>query len=220
MHERQAQMTQANTDPRLARRSGALYLVIILCGLTAELVLRGPLLQGTPDEVAEALAGNIGLLRLSLLADTVMMVADVALALVFFVLLRRVSESLALAAMVFRLAQAVLIGASLAALASAPALITDAPRMAVHMTTLHGIGYDVGLILFAVSSGIMAVLLWRTAVPKAIAAGIGASALVYATGSMTRLLAPEWIGVIEPAYVIPMISESALCLWLLIRARI
>ena len=213
-------MTPTHKDPRLVRTAGALYLIIILCGLTAELLLRGPLLQGSPDQIARALSANVVQLRLSLIADTVMLLADVALALVFFGLLRHISEALALAAMVFRLGQAVLIGTSLMALASAPSLLADAPRMAVHMTVLHAIGYDVGLILFAVNSVIMSVLLWRSEVPKVIAGGIAASGLVYATGSLTRLVAPDWVGVVEPAYVIPMIAESALCLWLLIRARL
>lgn len=213
-------MKLSGADPSLVRVAGILYLAIILCGLTAELVLRGPLLQGTPDQIAEALSANIGQLRLSLVADVVMLLADVALALVFFVLLRHMSEPLALAAMVFRLGQAVLIGASLMALASAPSLLADAPRVAVHMTDLHAIGYDVGLILFAVNSVIMSVLLWRSQVPKVIAGGIAASGLVYAAGSLTRLVAPDWVAAVEPAYVIPMIAESALCLWLLIRARL
>lgn len=213
-------MKPSDADPRLVRLAGALYLAIILCGLTAELFLRGPLLQGTPDQIARALGANIGQLRLSLVADTVMILADVTLALVFFGLLRHISESLALAAMVFRLGQAALIGVSLMALASAPSLLADAPRIAVHMTELHAIGYDVGLILFAVNSVIMSVLLWRSDVPNVIAVGIAASGLVYATGSLTRLVAPDWVVVIEPAYLIPMIAESALCLWLLIRARV
>ncbi|MFY0691927.1 MAG: DUF4386 domain-containing protein [Paracoccaceae bacterium] len=213
-------MKLSHADPGLVRLAGALYLVIILCGLSAELLLRGPLLQGTPDQIARALGANIGQLRLSLMADTVMLLADIALALVFFALLRHISEPLALAAMVFRLGQAVLIGASLMALGSAPALLLDAPRVAVHMTELHAIGYDVGLILFAVNSVIMSVMLWRSEVPKIIAGGIAASGLVYATGSLTRLVAPDWGAVIAPAYVIPMITESALCLWLLIRARL
>ncbi|WP_421857133.1 DUF4386 domain-containing protein [Oricola sp.] len=213
-------MNPPEADPRLVRLAGALYLIIIFCGISAELLLRGPLLAGTPDEIARALAGNTGMLRASLVADLVMLLADVALAILFFHLLRRISEPLALAAMVFRLGQAVLIGASLMALASAPALLADAPRIAVHMTELHAIGYDVGLVLFAVNSVLMAVLLWRSAVPKPIAGGIAASGIVYAAGSLTRIAAPGFVAAIEPAYLVPLVAESALCLWLLIRARL
>lgn len=213
-------MKLPHADPNLVRLAGALYLTIIVCGLCAELLLRGPLLQGSPNQIANALSANIGQLRLSLIADTVMLLADIALALVFFGLLRHISEALALAAMVFRLGQAVLIGVSLMALGSTPFLLSDAPRVAVHMTDLHAIGYDVGLILFAVNSVIMSILLWRSEVPKMISGGIAASGFVYATGSLTRLVAPDWVAVIEPAYLIPMVAESALCLWLLIRARL
>ncbi|QFT96277.1 hypothetical protein FIU85_03090 [Roseovarius sp. THAF8] len=213
-------MTASHKDSRIVRLAGALYLVIILCGLTAELVLRGPLLEGSPDEVTRALRAAVGQLRLSLVADTVMLLADVALALVFFGLLRHISAPLALAAMVFRLGQALLIGASLMALGSVPMVLADAPRLAVHMTDLHAIGYDVGLILFAVNSAIMSVLLWRSAVPNVIAGGIAAAALVYAAGSLARLVVPGWVDVIEPAYVVPMVAESALCLWLLVAARL
>lgn len=213
-------MGSAHDHPHLARVAGALYLTIILCGLSAELLLRGPLLQGTSDEVVQALRTNPLQFRLSLIADIVMLVADVMLAIVFFRLLRHISEPLALAAMVFRLGQAVLIGASLMVLASAPMLLTEAPRIAVHMTDLHAIGYDVGLVLFAVNSLIMAVLLWRSRVPRAIAVGIAASGLVYAVGSLTHLLAPDWVSVVEPAYLVPMIAESALCLWLLVSGRV
>jgi hypothetical protein len=195
-------------------------LTIILCGLSAELLLRGPLLQGTPEQISQALGANVGQLRLSLIADIVMLLADIALALVFFSLLRHISEPLARAAMVFRLCQAVLIGASLMALASATSLLADAPRIAVHMTELHAIGYDVGLLLFAVNSGIMSVLLWRSAVPNVMAGGIAASGLVYATGSLVRLVMPDWMAVVAPAYLIPMLAETALCLWLLIRSRV
>lgn len=204
----------------LARSAGALYLVIILCGLTAELALRGPLLSGTPDQVAAAMAANLPYLRLSLLADLVMLLADIALALVFFSLLRSRSEHLARAALVFRLGQAVLIGASLTALASAPALLADAPRIAVHMTELHAQGYDIGLILFGVNSLLMARLLAAGPMPRVLPLGIAAAGLVYLVGGVLRLAAPGLVEAFQPAYLVCILAESALCLWLLIAARV
>ncbi|MGP6086533.1 DUF4386 domain-containing protein [Antarctobacter jejuensis] len=213
-------MQARDSLPSLTRSAGALYLVIILCGLTAELALRGPLLQGSPEQVAAALSLGLPRLRLSLLADVVMLLADILLALVFFTLLRDRSEALARAAMVFRLGQAVLIGASLIALASAPALLADAPRMAVHMTQMHSLGYDIGLILFGVNSLIMARLLWLGTVPRLLTFGIAAAGLVYLTGGLLRLAAPMAFDLFQPAYLVCILAESALCLWLLITARV
>lgn len=213
-------MQARDSLPSLARTAGALYLVIIFCGLTAELGLRGPLLQGTPEQVAAALMAGLAQLRLSLLADVIMVLADIALALIFFELLRPRSEALARAALVFRLGQAVLIGASLIALASAPALLTDAPRMAVHMTDMQGIGYDVGLILFGMNSLIMARLFWLGALPRILVFGIAAAGLVYVIGGLLRLSAPDLWEAFQPAYGICILAETALCFWVLIKGRV
>ncbi|MBY6161984.1 DUF4386 domain-containing protein [Mameliella alba] len=213
-------MIDPQTQSASPRSAGALYLVIILCGLTAELALRGPLLQGAPPDVAQAIASNMRQFRLSLLADVVMLLADIALALLFYDLLKTRSKTMARAAMVFRLGQAVLIGASLIALSSAPALLTDAPRLAVHMTQMHGLGYDIGLILFGVNSLIMARLLSMGATPRLLAIGIAAAGLVYLAGGVLRLIAPDLWESFQPAYLVCILSESALCLWLLIAGRI
>ncbi len=213
-------MQARDSIPYLARSAGALYLVIILCGLTAELALRGPLLQGSAEEIAAALTAGLPQLRLSLLADVTMLLADIALALVFFTLLRDRSEALARAALVFRLGQAMLIGASLIALASAPALLTDAPRMAVHMTEMHSLGYDIGLILFGVNSLIMARLFSLGSMPRMIVFGISAGGLVYLAGGLLRLALPDLWEAFQPAYLICIVAETALCFWLLIKARL
>ena len=71
-------------SPVHVRTAGALYLVIILCGLTAEIALRGPLLAGSPPEIAGAIGANLPQFRLSLLADVIMLLADIALALLFW----------------------------------------------------------------------------------------------------------------------------------------
>ncbi|CAN0058891.1 MAG: hypothetical protein CMF72_17040 [Mameliella sp.] len=213
-------MHAAHPSSVLTRCAGALYLVIILCGLTAELLLRGPLLQGSPTEIAAAMTAHLPQLRLSLLADVIMLLADITLALVFFSLLRDRAPALARAALVFRLGQAVLIGASLMALASAPALLDDLPRMAVHLTDMHALGYDIGLILFGVNSLIMAYLLGLGDTPRIIALGIAAAGLVYLTGSLLRLTAPGLSATFEPAYLVCILAESALCLWLLITGRL
>ncbi|WP_425098901.1 DUF4386 domain-containing protein [Tropicibacter sp. S64] len=200
----------------LPRTAGALYVLIILCGLSAELLLRGPILGS-----AETLAAHLPTFRLSLLADLAMILADVALALIFFTLLRPVSEPLARAAMVLRLMQAALIAMGLVLLAGVPLALETQPDTAMLLTRMHGIGYDIGLIFFGLNSLIMAWLLCKAAgVPQVILAGIGLSGLVYIAGGLTRLAAPALTEPMQIAYVIPMLSESALALWLLIAGRI
>jgi hypothetical protein len=206
----------------LVRAAGALYAIIIICGLTAELLLRGPALASLATSTDQPPVTASAALRLSLLADLVMLLADIALALVFFRLLRPVSEGLALAAMVLRLGQALLIANSLTALAAAPALLAEgATTEALRMAALHATGYDVGLILFGANSLLMALLLCRAGgVPHTLVAGIALSGLVYVAGSLVHLLDPAHSPLIAPAYLLPMLAETALCLWLLVAARL
>ena len=123
--------------------------------------------------------------------------------------------------MTFRLIQAALIGASLVLLAGVPAALeAGMPDTALLLTALYGTGYDIGLVFFGVNCLLMAVLLTRAGLPRALSLGIGAAGLVYLAGSAARLFAPDLHPVIQPAYLVPLLAESALCLWLLIRGRI
>lgn len=220
MREDTLNRTEAARLPRLA---GVLYLVIILCGVWSEGLVRGQLVDpGDAAATAEAVGARLGLFRASLVADTLMTLADVGLAVVFLVLLRPAGATLALAAAAFRLVQAALIGASLAALSGVPlALEQGEDALALTLIGIHAGGYDLGLMFFGVTCFAMCALLLRSGgVPRPIALGIGLSGGVYMLGSLLRFMAPGWHAAFQPTYLVPLLAESALCLWLLIRARI
>ncbi|MBN8186882.1 DUF4386 domain-containing protein [Salipiger thiooxidans] len=207
-----------------ARAAGVLYLAIIALGLTSELALRGALVvPGNAAETAARILAAPGLLRASLAADTVMALADVALAVLLYQLLRPVSAPVALAAMVFRLVQAGLIAASL--LFQAGALLAlemqgEAGAATAQLAmALQAHGYDLGLVFFGVTCLLTGWLLARAgARPALLGWLIAASGLVYIAGSALRFLAPELGAAFEPAYLLPMLAESGFCLWLLLRA--
>ena len=209
-----------------ARIAGCLYVVIILCGMSAELIFRGPLLApGTAEGVLAAILAAPGLLRGAILLDVGMIVADVALAILLYRLLRLVSEPVALAAMVFRLMQAAVIAASLLALVAVDALALRGggaeAGLVRGLMEVHGIGYDLGLILFAANTGLTAWLLARSGwVPRALPWLLAATALVYVTGSVTRIAAPDWNALVQPAYGVALIAESWFALVLLFGARV
>lgn len=203
-----------------ARLAGALYLIIIFCGISAEVVLRGPLV-GAADPT-QAIAENLTAFRLSLIADLGMILADIALAFVFFELLRHVSAWAAQAALVLRLFQAALITVGLLALALVPRLAMSDQRLALdHALDWHATGYDVGLVFFGLNSLIMVWLLGQSgAVPRWILAGIALSGVIYMAGGVLRLVAPSLVPGFEMAYAVPFLAETSLCLWLLITARV
>jgi hypothetical protein len=215
-------MTTLTSTPRMA---GIFYIVIILCGMTAELALRGPLLApGTAEGTLTAILAAPGQLRGAILLDTVMVLADIALAILLYRLLKPFGEGLALAAMVFRLMQAAVIAASLMALVAVDVMAlrqgTAAADTVMTLMELHGIGYDVGLIFFAVNTGLTAWLLSRSGlVPRALPPLLATAALVYLAGSLSRIVAPDLNAALQAGYVVPLIAETWFALALLTGRR-
>jgi hypothetical protein len=127
---------------------------------------------------------------------------------------RSVSAGLALTAFVFRLLQSGLIAAGLMNLQAA--LLVSDVDLVLSFITLHAYGYDLGLFFFTVNCLLTAQLMIRSAwVPRILGLGIGLSGLVYLTGSLLRFAAPELQALVAPAYLLPLIAETAFCLWLL-----
>lgn len=218
-------MTYSARTPATLRLAGLLYLVIIACGISAEILLCGPLVEfGDPTATASAIRNTVGTFRLAIAADIVMAAADAALAILLYVIFRPVAPILALAAMVFRLIQSAMIAMNLMHMQSALLLITgasglatpEADALAVHALNLHAHGYDLGLIFFAINSLLTGVLIWVSGLfPRIIGAGIAAAGMVYLVGSSLRFFAPVWFDAFTPAYGVTLLAEGAFCLVLL-----
>jgi hypothetical protein len=111
-------MMTAHTDNphplKYAGTAGLLYLVIIVCGLFSELFVRSALIIWKD---AETTAGNIlasqGLFRVGLVADSVMLFADIAIAVILYLMFRPVNRPLSLTAAAFRLTEAAILGFNL-----------------------------------------------------------------------------------------------------------
>lgn len=189
-------------SPRFA---GLLYLIIILCGVTSEVVFRAPFRAD-----AALVNEGTGPLRLSMLADLVMALADVGLAVLLLALLRRFGEWLAIGATAFRLVQAATIAAALGWIVMAT---LDPQRSGVWLT-LHETAYDISLAFFAVNCLLTGILLHRAGMIW-LGRFIALSGVVYGTGSILRLVAPDLSPIIAPAYAVPLLAESWFCIWLL-----
>ncbi|VXC63293.1 conserved membrane hypothetical protein [Oceanicaulis sp. 350] len=199
-----------------ARFAGVLYLAIIVLGLVSEVLLRGPVLAGGADglSIASALP-----LRQSLAADTLMVMADLGVAVLLYRLLKPYGKSLALAALLFRSAQAMVISANLLFQVRAVQLLeagAPAPEV-IGVLGVQAIGYDLGLAFFGVNCLLTALLLIRArALPVWLSGLIGVSGLVYLSGTGLRLLAPEAYDGFALAYLVPVAGESLFALYLLI----
>ncbi len=205
----------------LARLAGTLYLAIIVLGLFAELGVRGRLVvPGDAEATAANILGAEALFRLGFAAEATMALCDVALAVLLFGLLGPVSPTVSLLAMVFRLMQAAVVSATLLD-HHAALLLLQAPgnaELALHALERRAHGYDLGLIFFGVNSLATGWLVWRSGfLPSLLGLGIALAGVVYLAGSLLLFLLPAWAGPFAPAYAIPLLAETAFCLWLLVR---
>lgn len=195
-----------------SRLAGLSYVGIIALGLSAEVVLRAPIMAA-PD-LAAALSDHAGAWRLAIAADLGMASLDVALALLLFHMFRPFGQGLALAALVLRLVQMSVITAHLPLLLSG--LDSDTPQALI---TRHAAGYDLGLWFFGFNTLIMAALLWRAGV-RWLSWLMVPAGVVYLIGSLTRFAAPDLNTAMQPAYLIAVVAELSFALWLLRGPRV
>lgn len=217
-------------EVKYARLAGILYLIIIVFGISSEVFVRsGLIVSGDAAATAANIRAAQGLFRFGFVADVIMILSDVAIAVLFYMLLRPVNKVLALTAAAFRLTQAAVISMNLlnyygALLAlSGPGYAEamaggNTEGLALLLLDMHSHGYDLGLVFFGISCLILGHLVVKSDYfPTLIGYAIAVAGIVYLVGSFTRFLAPESLPLIQPAYLIPLAAELWFALWLLIK---
>jgi hypothetical protein len=212
-----------------ARLAGFLYLVIIVCGISSEAFIRGSLIEtGDASATVSNILASGGLFRLGFLADSIMLLSDVAIAILFYILLKPVSKNLALTAAAFRLTQAAVLSVNLLNYYAVMLLLNNESyssalegdqlhTLVMLFLDLHSHGYDLGLLFFGISSLVLGYLVIKARYfPAVLGYGLIAAAVVYLAGSYIRFLFPEYAPVFSAMYIIPLVAELAFCLWLLV----
>ena len=213
-----------------ARLAGLLYLVIIVCGIFSEVGIRSRLIvPGDAAATAVNIATSAGLFRIGFAADALMLLSDVAIAVLFYLLFRPVSKPLALTAAAFRLTQAAVLGFNLLNYYAALLLLNGGAygaafgadqlhALSLLFLDLHRHGYDLGLLFFAVSNFILGYLVVKSdGFPAVFGYGLIAAAAVYLLGSGMLFIFPAGVDRIAPLYIVPLAAELSFCLWLLIK---
>lgn len=221
----------AETPPiAYARIAGFLYLLIIVFGIFGEVAVRSSLIvDGDPAATVANILAAKSLFRIGFAADAIMLLSDVAIAVLFYVLFRPVSKTLALTAAAFRLTQAAVLGFNLLNYYAPMLLLGGAEytgaldtnqlnAMVMLFLDMHSHGYDLGLLFFGISMLILGRLVVRSNfLPRLLGYGLMAAAVVYLVGSLTRFLLPGYAPFIAPAYAVPLVAELSFCLWLLVK---
>ena len=123
-----AEMSLEPVQRTWARITGVLYLAIIVLGLFSELGVRGSVIvPGDPGATAGNILGSELLFRVGVVSDILVFLADVAVAVLLYLLLRPVSKLLSLTAAAFRLTGTAIYSVNLLNQVAALAVPANAP---------------------------------------------------------------------------------------------
>lgn len=220
--------SQSPTERRqLARLAGACYLLIIVFGVTGQLLLRGPLIDYTD---ATATAANLlaeqSAWRLSIAGDLLMHSLDIVVMIALFHLLSPVNRTLACMALFANVIQTAIAGANKLTLimplllldSGSPAEVKAVAIEVMQWIHLHDYGFGIALIFFGLACLAYGWLLFHSAeFPKFIGVLMALAGCAYLLNSVTLLLAPALSGLVFPVLVLSFIGELTFTLWLLIK---
>ncbi|WP_345986249.1 DUF4386 domain-containing protein [Sulfurimonas sp. HSL-1656] len=215
---------ELNTPARIA---GFAWLVVIMAGISAEFLLRMPLIvQGDAAATAANIMEAEGIFRLSLAADIVMLLFDVTATVALYLLFRQTDRLLALLAAAFRLIMGAVLAANLITLGSVPFVLQGSDPAAATTVQLlldaHGSGYDIGLVFFGLHCFLLGILIMKSAyLPRLLGALLMAASLGYLIDSFAHLLLPQGTPFLAMTasilIALALLAELSIAFWLLVR---
>jgi hypothetical protein len=220
----------AGASPRLkARIAGALWLIIILAAAFAEFYVRGKVfVDGDAAATATNILAHEQLYRLGAAAALIYLSCDIAVALIFYELLKPVSRSLSLLASFFRLAMVAILGANMLNLFAPLVLLKGAPlltafkadqlqALALVALKLYAQVFFIAMVFFGFHCLLIGYLIYRsTFLPRIVGVLMAIAGLCYLTQSFATVLSPALSNRLF-IYLMPLgfPGELSLTLWLL-----
>jgi len=214
-----------------ARLGGGLYLVIIALGIVAQVVVRDQLvIPGDAAATAHNLTAMESWWRLGIGAEALALICTLALAMIYFALLRPVSLELSILAALLRVVSVAVQAVAVVQLDLALSPLTNAaftaaftPDQRAVLASLavraHSRGYTLALLIVGAAFLVHGRLIIRSAfLPKALGVLIQIAGIGYLVNGFTVFLAPAFAGPVFLAIMLPVfIGETSLSLWLLIK---
>ena len=219
------------SSPNLyARIGGVLYLMLIALGIFGQFVKGKVTVSGDAAATAINLMSMEPLWRLGIAFELIGLICVIALAMIYFVLLRPVNTELNLLATFLRIigiaveaVAALSLFEALFPLGNAAYLKAFSPEQLYAMANLaiksHNYGYTLALFFFGFTFLFHGHLIARSGfLPRVIGRMIQVGGLCYLTNSLMFFLAPAFSGILFPWILLPcFVAELSLALWLLIK---
>jgi len=220
-----------NSNNKLARAAGFLYLITIIAGGFAEAFVReGLTVSGDAVATARNILASEQMYRFGFVADLVTLICGTILSLIFYILFKPVNRNLSLLALIFSITAGAVMAVNL--------LHQLAPLLLLHNTSylkaftmeqlqtlslfflnLQSQGYNISLLLFAFYFPIIGYLVYKSNfLPRILGAIYTMAGLGYLINSLGWFLFPHVAAHLFPYILLPaFIGESSMCLWLIFK---
>jgi len=223
---------KAEASPQVYARAGGLaYLIIIVAGAFGELFIRNKIIvSGDAIATAHNIAASPLLWRIGIAGDLLMHVCDLVVAMVYYLLLKRVNKNLALLSVLFGLIQTAVLVANklnllmpLFLLGNEDYLKAFDPQQLQVLSYVavkaHTYGFGIGLIFFGFECLIDGYLIFKSGfLPRVLGIMIFIAGLCYLINSFSLILFPAISDLVFQVIIIPtFIGELSMCLWLLVK---
>lgn len=222
--------TQNTLNLKDARIAGALYLTIAVCGgFSIGYVPSQIVVAGDASSTAANLMGQLGLFRLGVLADSAVILLEIAITIILYQMFRTTSPRLALIAMVSRLGMIVVMGINLLLWVMPYVLLTqpvglnpsDSQAFAQIFFEAHALGIFVWQLFFGAHLLALGwVILRSQIVPRLLGWGLFIGAFGYLIQGLVELTFTDVAALditIIGLLVIVTLSELGFGFWLLVR---
>ena len=220
------------TSPQLyARFGGALYLIIILFGVFSEGFVTSKLLvAGDAAATARNILAAPGLWQVSVAANVLVVLCAVPLLWIEYLLLRSVSNGLALLSLLLNLVSLAVEAVSKVFLLLVMPTLANAeyrqafgpaqvPLLAHFALKAHDLAFNIALLFFGGTCLVNGYLLFKSGYfPKALGVLLQVAGGSYLVACWAALFAPDLADQLLPGILLPpLVGELSVCLWLLVK---
>jgi len=218
-----------NSNNKLARAAGFLYLITIIAGGFAEVFVRGGLtVYGDAVATAQNILASEQMYRFGFVADLVCILCGIFLSIIFYILFKPVNKNLSLLALIFSIVATAVMAVNL--------LNQLAPLLLLHNTSyqktfsieqlqtvslfflhLQSQGYNISLFLFAFYFPIIGYLIYNSNfLPRILGVIYTLAGVGYLTNSLGWFLFPHLASHLFPYVLLPaFIGEVSMAVWLI-----
>ncbi len=214
-----------------ARTAGVFYLLIIIFGLIAQILVRDTLVDyGNASVTAKNILASESWYRFGFLSELLMLACDVCVAILLYVLLKDSGKTLSLLSTAFRLSAIIILSVTSLSHYAALSFIGGQSYLDVFNTSqleafallsvkIHGAGYNICLLFFGVHLVLLGYLVYFSGIwPSYLGILLFVGGVCYVVNSVVWFQFPQLVPYIYPAILIPCaLGELIFCFWLIIK---